>query len=125
GADRQRLGEAGHALEQDMTAREQADQQPLDHHVLPDDATVHLLADPCGEVATGIGCHGERLLHPSSSVAVIVTARTGLSASCALRDPRAGTPSRPCCPDGPRSERTRAPCPPASPPRRPAWRAVR
>ena len=35
--DGERFGQARHAFEQHMAAREQADQQPLDHHLLADD----------------------------------------------------------------------------------------
>ena len=52
-ADGQRLGEAGHALEEDVAAGQQADQQALDHRVLPDDALAQLLRDPFRELAAG------------------------------------------------------------------------
>ena len=51
-AHRERLGEAGHALEQDVAAGEQADEQPLDHRVLADDPAGHFLED---------ALHGQRL----------------------------------------------------------------
>ena len=40
--DRQGLGEARHALEQHVPAREQGDQHSLEHRVLPDDHPLHL-----------------------------------------------------------------------------------
>ena len=43
--DGERLGQAGHALEQDVAAAEQADEDPLDHLALADDD----LADLGGE----------------------------------------------------------------------------
>ena len=41
--DGQRLGQAGHALEQHVAAGEQADQQPLEHRVLADDDALDLV----------------------------------------------------------------------------------
>ncbi len=52
GPHRQRLGQAGHALEQDVAAGEQPDQQPLDHGVLSHDPAGHFLED---------ALHGQRL----------------------------------------------------------------
>ncbi len=49
GLDRQRLGEAGHALEQHVAAGEQADQQPVDQVALADDHVADLLAQPVRE----------------------------------------------------------------------------
>ena len=40
---RQRLGQAGHALQQHVAAGEQADQQPLEHRVLADDDALDLV----------------------------------------------------------------------------------
>ena len=48
-AHRERLGQAGHALEQHVTAGEQADQQALDHVLLADDAPRDLLKDALDE----------------------------------------------------------------------------
>ena len=42
-ADRQRLGEAGHALEQHVAAGQQRDEQPLEHRVLADDDALDLV----------------------------------------------------------------------------------
>ena len=42
---RERLREAGHALEQHVAAGEQADEQALDHVVLADDAARDLFED--------------------------------------------------------------------------------
>ena len=50
--DRQGLGEPGNALEQDVAAGEQPDEQPLHHGVLADDAARDLLED---------GLHGQGL----------------------------------------------------------------
>ena len=55
GLDRQRLGQAGHALEQHVAAGEQADEDALDHVALPDDDLLHLAEQPLGE--------GRLLLH--------------------------------------------------------------
>ena len=44
-AHRQGLGEAGDALEQDVAAGQQADEEPLDHGVLPHDPAGHFLED--------------------------------------------------------------------------------
>ena len=41
--DRQRLGQAGHALEQHVAAGEQRDEQPLEHRVLADDDALDLV----------------------------------------------------------------------------------
>ena len=41
--DRQRLGQAGHALEQHVAAGEQADEHPLEHRVLADDHPLDLV----------------------------------------------------------------------------------
>ena len=41
--DGQRLGEAGHALEQHVAAGEQRDEQALEHRVLPDDHALDLV----------------------------------------------------------------------------------
>ena len=41
-ANGQRLRESRHALEQHVSASQEADEQPLDHVFLPDDATPHL-----------------------------------------------------------------------------------
>ena len=46
------LARPGHALEQDVAAGQQADQQPLDHGVLPDDPAGDFLED---------ALHGQRL----------------------------------------------------------------
>ena len=43
--DRQRLGEAGHALEQQVAAGEQRDEDPLEHRVLADDDAPDLEQD--------------------------------------------------------------------------------
>lgn len=47
--DQQRLGQAGHALKQQVAAREKCDQQPLDHHVLADDHCPDALAHRADE----------------------------------------------------------------------------
>ena len=41
----QRLGQAGHALEQHVAAGEQRDEQPLEHRVLADDDALDLVED--------------------------------------------------------------------------------
>ena len=41
--DRQRLGQAGHALDQQVAAREQRDQHALEEVVLADDDLLHLV----------------------------------------------------------------------------------
>ena len=46
---RERLREAGHALEQHVAAGEQPDEQPLDHVVLADDAAGDLFEDRLDE----------------------------------------------------------------------------
>ena len=51
-AHRERLGQPGHALEQDVAAGQQADEQALDHGVLADDPAGHFLED---------ALHGQRL----------------------------------------------------------------
>ena len=45
GVDEERLGEAGHALKEQVAAGEECNQQPLDHHVLPHDNRRDALAD--------------------------------------------------------------------------------
>ena len=42
GADRERLGQAGDALDQQVPAREQADEHALEHLILPGDHALHL-----------------------------------------------------------------------------------
>ena len=42
GAHRERLGDAGHALEEQVPAGQQPDEHPLDHGVLPDDDPLDL-----------------------------------------------------------------------------------
>jgi hypothetical protein len=44
-SNRERLGKTWHALEQDMSAREEADEQPVDHVILPHNATRNLPSD--------------------------------------------------------------------------------
>src|SRR5262249_7726629 len=41
-ANGERLGKTGNSFEKDMTAAEQADQQPVDHRALADDYLVHV-----------------------------------------------------------------------------------
>ena len=48
GLDRERLGEAGHALEEEVAARQQADEDPLEHRVLADDDPPDLEQDGLG-----------------------------------------------------------------------------
>jgi hypothetical protein len=43
--DGERLGQPRHPLDQDVPAREQRHQQPLEEHVLPDDGLLHLVED--------------------------------------------------------------------------------
>ena len=45
GLDRERLGEAGDALEQEVAAREERDEDPLEHLVLADDDPADLVED--------------------------------------------------------------------------------
>ena len=45
GLDRQRLGEARHALEEEVAAGEQRDEDPLEHRVLADDHAPDLVED--------------------------------------------------------------------------------
>ena len=42
GAHGQRLGQARDTFEQDVTSRQQSDEQPLDHAILSDDALADL-----------------------------------------------------------------------------------
>ena len=49
-ADEERLGQAGHADEQGVAAREQRHQQPLDGLVLPDDLPGDFRPEPSGRV---------------------------------------------------------------------------
>ena len=57
GAHEQRLRDAGHALEQDVPAAEQGDEQPGDGGVLADDGLAHLGAhgEQGGTGALGVG----------------------------------------------------------------------
>ncbi len=57
GAHRERFREPGHALEKHVTAGEEADQETLDHEILPDDPPADLR-----------GHFADRKRHPSSSV---------------------------------------------------------
>ena len=59
GPDRQRLGQAGHALEQQVAAGQQRDEDPLQHLVLADDDAPDLEQDGLGGGA-GIGGHRAR-----------------------------------------------------------------
>ena len=53
------LGESRHALEQDVTPGEQADQQPLDHDLLTDDALRHLAGNALRQRRVArLGCPG-------------------------------------------------------------------
>ena len=54
--DEQRLGQPGHALQQQVPAGEQRDQQPLDDDVLADDDRADALAHVLDELNGGI--HG-------------------------------------------------------------------
>ena len=54
GPDRQRLGEAGHALQEEVAAGQQGDEHALQHLVLADDDTPDLEQDGLGGGA-GIG----------------------------------------------------------------------
>jgi hypothetical protein len=64
--DREGLGQAGHAFEEDVAVGEQADEQPLDHVTLADDDLAHfalerrderaLLADEFREFADASLC---------------------------------------------------------------------
>ncbi len=54
GLDGQRLGEAGHAFEQDVPAREQADEDALDHVLLADDDLADLVEDRVHEGALAL-----------------------------------------------------------------------
>ena len=62
----QRLGEAGHALEQDVTAGQQRDEHALEHRVLADDDALALpqgrlqgAARLVGDAALGVRLGGE------------------------------------------------------------------
>ena len=56
-AHRERLGEAGHALEQHVPAGEEGDQQPVDHGVLADDALRHFVDDGLSQSCSDFLCH--------------------------------------------------------------------
>jgi hypothetical protein len=49
--DGQRLGQAGHALDQDVPPRHQRDQQALQQHVLADDGLLDLVQDLLDQTA--------------------------------------------------------------------------
>ena len=68
--DRHRLGEAGHALDEEVAAGEQRHQHPLEQHVLTDDGPLHLVEGLLERLpARG----GRRLgIHGSSSVVGLV-----------------------------------------------------
>ena len=57
GLDGQRLGQAGHALEQDVAAGQEADEDALEHRVLADDDASDLEQDGLGDGARigGVG----------------------------------------------------------------------
>ena len=52
--DRQRLGETGYALEQDVPTGEQSDEDALDHHVLADHDLVHFVKNRIDEGALAL-----------------------------------------------------------------------
>ena len=58
GPDRERLGEAGDALEQQVAAREQGDEHALEHRVLADDHASDLEQDGLRRGARIVGSHG-------------------------------------------------------------------
>ena len=63
----QRLGHAGHALEQHVALGQQADQHPLDELVLADDDPLDLEDGPLQGVHLGgqpVGAAGRRLMGP-------------------------------------------------------------
>jgi hypothetical protein len=53
-ADRERLRQPGHALEQDVAAGEKADEQTVDHVFLSDDAQRDLAADVLDQAASAL-----------------------------------------------------------------------
>jgi len=68
--DRQGLGEARDALEEEVPAREEGDEDPLEHRVLADDDPADLVEDGFGRLAGvgrgrrggGLGACGHELL---------------------------------------------------------------
>ena len=66
-AHRQRLRQSRHALEQDVSAGEQADEQPLDHVLLADDALPDLAHDRLHERHVRAGCVATRGCHSGIS----------------------------------------------------------
>ena len=53
GLDGERLGQARHALQQDVAAGQQAHQEPLHHGILPHDAARYFLQDPLNRQQLG------------------------------------------------------------------------
>ncbi len=51
GFDRHGFGQAGHAFDQDMAARQQGDDQALQQVILPDDDLLHFIEDPFHRLA--------------------------------------------------------------------------
>ena len=97
GLDRERLGDAGDALEQDVALGEQGDQHPLDQAVLTDDDALDLEQDP---LQPG-GVHrrrGRRGLDEVAAVDTDLPGRTGPRhlRSCRRRGRRACVPFRQC-----------------------------
>ena len=60
--DQQRLGQARHALKQQVAAGEKCDEQPLDHHVLAHYHRPHALADRADELESLSGNHARAVI---------------------------------------------------------------
>src|SRR5207237_482327 len=60
GADGERLGEAGHTLEEDVAIAEQANEDALEHVALADDDLTGLLVEDLDEGAFFLHLFGER-----------------------------------------------------------------
>ena len=56
GLDRHGLGQAGHALDEDVAAREQRDDQPLQQVVLADDDLLDLVEQPLHRGRAVLAC---------------------------------------------------------------------
>ena len=81
--DRGGLGEARHALEQDVAVGEQPDQQPVDHVALADDDLADLLADAVERLALLLDLGAQRLDRGGHS---IPPASLALRARCGADD---------------------------------------
>ena len=121
GLDRERLRDAGHALEQHVSAGEQRDEHPLDQAVLADDDPLDLEQHPLEPGGVDRGRNRRAGAGGDFSIGVLAALLTGLPGRAGPRPPagrrRGGVPPRRQCPTP--SWRPAVPCAPDTPGRPP------